>query len=282
MDGALYFVYKITMPVRLEYQGDYPILSAPAALQLLIVAFNRLIAWEHDNLSAPYWRWYWNDTPGASVSVKGRWMPLGPGVVMLIPPGVPFASTTRRLVGHLHMHFTIGFNPDEFSPDTAAVMTHRPDGGELKRIRRLKRLLTARRMDAGTGFLAQSLVSHALTRVPASFWNGWSADAEIQQVMKLIHDRLGQPLSSPQMARHAGMSVNTLMRRFRRATGQTPHQYALRLRLDRAMQLLRGSHRTIEDIAETTGFCDRFHLSRVFRAQFGSGPAAFRKSQQEP
>jgi transcriptional regulator GlxA family with amidase domain len=72
------------------------------------------------------------------------------------------------------------------------------------------------------------------------------------------------------------MSVNTFLRAFKKATGQTPHQYGLRVRLDHAAMLLLHSDHSIEQIAEACGFCDRHAFTRQFTRRRGSGPAAFR------
>ncbi len=82
--------------------------------------------------------------------------------------------------------------------------------------------------------------------------------------------------SNRDLARELGMNVNAFTRRFRVATGHSPHQYRLRLRIERACSLLREGGLSIEAIAAETGFCDRFHFSRVFKRIMGMGPAQFR------
>ena len=41
-------------------------------VRLLLVQSLRLLHWSHGDLSAPYWRLYWNSRPGASVLLDGR------------------------------------------------------------------------------------------------------------------------------------------------------------------------------------------------------------------
>ncbi len=74
----------------------------------------------------------------------------------------------------------------------------------------------------------------------------------------------------------AHMSRSTLMRVFRRATGQTPIEYLVRLRIQKAMDLLRNSERTITEIAMDVGFNDSNYFARQFRRQTGTSPLQFR------
>jgi len=74
----------------------------------------------------------------------------------------------------------------------------------------------------------------------------------------------------------AHMSRSTLMRVFRRATGQTPIEYLVRLRIQKAMELLRNSDRTITEIAMDVGFNDSNYFSRQFRRITGSSPRQIR------
>jgi len=100
--------------------------------------------------------------------------------------------------------------------------------------------------------------------------------------MRMMESQLSEPLAIAELARRTGMHVNTFTRLFKRATGHAPQGYYNRLRLQRAVLLLLSTHHTIDDIAEQTGFCDRFHFSRAFARQYGSGPADFRRHASHP
>ncbi len=75
----------------------------------------------------------------------------------------------------------------------------------------------------------------------------------------------------------ANMSRSTLMRVFRKATGQTPIEYLVRLRIQKAMELLRNSDRTITEIAMDVGFNDSNYFARQFRRQTAKSPRQFRQ-----
>jgi len=65
---------------------------------------------------------------------------------------------------------------------------------------------------------------------------------------------------------------------FRRSTGITISEYALRARIEYAAHLLANTQASVAEIAEACGFCDRYYFTRVFKAQRGVTPSQYRKS----
>jgi AraC-like DNA-binding protein len=79
-----------------------------------------------------------------------------------------------------------------------------------------------------------------------------------------------------ELARIGHMSSSTLLTVFRKATGQTPIEYLVRLRIQRAMELLRQTDATITEIAFKVGFNDSNYFTRQFRKAIGIPPRQFR------
>ena len=76
-------------------------------------------------------------------------------------------------------------------------------------------------------------------------------------------------------------SYDYIRKLFKKATGSTPHQYLLRLRLHAAADLLMnpdGKKPTINDITRTCGFRDPFYFSRMFKKKYGVSPSSYRKN----
>jgi AraC family transcriptional regulator len=74
-------------------------------------------------------------------------------------------------------------------------------------------------------------------------------------------------------AKHMAMSVPNLTRRFRVTYGMAPLQYVLKLRVDKALALLRVGDIRIADAAFAVGFCDQSHLDRHCRKFYGAAPS---------
>ncbi|UPK40302.1 helix-turn-helix transcriptional regulator [Bradyrhizobium sp. 186] len=76
-------------------------------------------------------------------------------------------------------------------------------------------------------------------------------------------------LSLAELANESGYSRAHFLRMFRAATGKTPHQYLLHVRLERAREQFQTGLASILEIALATGFASHSHLTRQFRQRFG-------------
>ncbi len=92
-----------------------------------------------------------------------------------------------------------------------------------------------------------------------------------------IDAHAGEPLRLEQVAAVAGVSQFHFLRLFGRVTGFTPHQYLLRARLRRAVELLADPAQRIGDIAFEVGFGDLSNFVRTFHRAAGMSPRRFRQ-----
>ncbi len=86
-----------------------------------------------------------------------------------------------------------------------------------------------------------------------------------------------RPWRLAELAAHARMSESNLSRVFREAAGQSPIEYLIHLRLQKAMSLLRYRDWSITEIAYHVGFNDSNYFSRQFKQVTGMTPSAYRK-----
>ena len=100
--------------------------------------------------------------------------------------------------------------------------------------------------------------------------------ARVTDVIRHIESSADERLSIAGLAREAGLSAYHFLRIFRQLVGMTPHQYVLRTRLHRAAMLLRGSDRSISEIALEAGFEDLSTFNRRFRRVMGVTPGVYR------
>ena len=103
----------------------------------------------------------------------------------------------------------------------------------------------------------------------------------LQPALEHIRRNLSGGLSIPQLAELCGMSEAAFYRAFRAGVGLSPKQYWLRLRLDKAAELLRSSRLPVTEIARKTGFCDSNYLTKCFTRRFALSPRAYRKMNSE-
>src|SRR5262249_24581111 len=85
-------------------------------------------------------------------------------------------------------------------------------------------------------------------------------------------------LSLQALANESGYSRVHCVRMFRTATGYSPHNYLLNLKLERARELLKNSSMSLIDIALDCGFSSHSHMSRLFHKLIGVTPSTYRRS----
>jgi AraC-like DNA-binding protein len=85
-----------------------------------------------------------------------------------------------------------------------------------------------------------------------------------------------EQLDVPALARAAHLSAAHFSREFRRSFGETPHQYLLTRRLERAAALLRTTDRTVADICLMVGLRSVGSFTTSFGRAFGLSPTAYR------
>lgn len=101
---------------------------------------------------------------------------------------------------------------------------------------------------------------------------------KLKRIVELMADHLDEPLSAVQLAKTAGLSVRQVERLFLRHLNVTPGRYYMRLRLERARELLRQTNMPILDVAIATGFTSHSYFAQSYRLQFGRPPSEERRT----
>jgi len=104
------------------------------------------------------------------------------------------------------------------------------------------------------------------------------ADPLAQQAADWIAARITEPFSAQALAAACHVSYRTLHRRFSRAVGQGPLEYAQALRIEQAKRLLENGRQSLEQIVATVGYADEAAFRRLFTRLVGMSPAQYRKA----
>src|SRR5438093_9811 len=94
----------------------------------------------------------------------------------------------------------------------------------------------------------------------------------------LADARFREPLDVAALASAARLSPAHFSREFRRTFGETPHQYLLTRRLERAAALLRNTDRSVAEICFTVGLSSVGSFTTSFGRAFGLSPTAYRNA----
>lgn len=134
-------------------------------------------------------------------------------------------------------------------------------------------------------YLARAMASRLLARsigspVGASRPGAVLDQAQQRRLREFVATHLAFPIGLADLASVVGLTPTRFARGFKRDTGITPYHYVLVARLQRAKTLLRTTSIPIAEIAISCGFSHQEHLTRMFRRETGSTPAAYRRSFQ--
>src|SRR5262249_20904893 len=89
--------------------------------------------------------------------------------------------------------------------------------------------------------------------------------------------RMGEDLTLGELAQTVGLSTSHFARMFRKSTGESPHQFVLRQRVERAKQMLRSPSARVLDVAVACGFKSQQYFAQVFRYVCGASPTEYRQ-----
>ena len=130
--------------------------------------------------------------------------------------------------------------------------------------------------------LAQALAIHLVRTYPDPHNLTRGANAlqtyKLRRVIEAMKARLADEFCLPYLAQIAGLSDYHFSRLFKRATGLSPSQYFIRLRMARARHLLLETDLSVIDIGMEVGYSSPSHFSQVFRREVGATPRAYRQT----
>lgn len=98
----------------------------------------------------------------------------------------------------------------------------------------------------------------------------------IAHVIAAMRANISTPLEQNELASIFGKTPRHLERTFKAATGETPKNFYLGLRLEQARDFLAETTMSMLDVAVATGFNSRGSFTKAFRRRFGSSPTSFR------
>lgn len=129
----------------------------------------------------------------------------------------------------------------------------------------------------------QALVSSTMGQLLGSIGlkaGGSSTDRkrerDLDKVVRYMNERLADAIPLSELAAHAGLSKQHLIYLFNEETGMPPIEYFLRLKMQKAGQLLSLTGMTVKEVAARVGVSDPYYFSRLFKKTMGMSPTEYR------
>ena len=284
--------------------SNIPQIFSGLNINLLCCRFWWLKNWESRNMSFPYWRIYWNKSYGGIISFAGKTIELTPNQVILIPPYTAFSSRLKEntippsgynleggrvgdgeteadllregAVLHLFIHFNLGMPYDFIAPQLFSFEVTNDLRADLEELSFSLQQNNVQ-LSVQSSLLIYKIIILAVSQISREFWNLATTDLRILNVLREIEDHISEELTNKRLAQIANMAVNSFARVFKEEIGVPPQQFVRERRVQKTSILLHHTTEPIEEIARLSGFCDRFHLARVFKEVTSYSPAQYRK-----
>ena len=96
-------------------------------------------------------------------------------------------------------------------------------------------------------------------------------------VIAMMREKPERRFTVGELSARTGYSSDHFLRVFRSLTGDSPKEFMIRQRIERALALLKESSHTVTQIAEILGYDDLGFFSRQFKARVGLSPDRFRR-----
>ena len=199
-----------------------------------------------------------------TASVEGVEFTGTAGDILLYQPDVPHQerNTGRRELGMIYVHASLDPSPSPLILDRAG------------RIGQLVRWLAE---DQAAGAPSDMLMAWTeALRAQVRHCSARQATDLADAVRSTLRAQLARPHNLDGLARSVGLGPRQLLRQYRAQTRTTPMADLRRMRCEAAASLLASTDWPLERIALEVGFCDAFHLSKVFRCRFGMPPGRMR------
>jgi AraC family transcriptional regulator len=130
---------------------------------------------------------------------------------------------------------------------------------------------------AGDAYSADSVVMLLLGVLNQAPNTSRVPPAWVERVRQLLHEQWGQPVSLGQLAMVAGVHPVTISKYFPRYFSATLGEYVRRLKVTKALALIKNSPLSLTEVAYACGFCDQIHFTRTFQRQTGLLPKEYKK-----
>ena len=95
-------------------------------------------------------------------------------------------------------------------------------------------------------------------------------------IMSYIHNNFNQKLTNTSIGRLLGYHSNYVSLLIKQTTGLPLHKYVIRIRLEKAADLLASTNLSVSEIASECGFYDSAYFSGYFKKHFGTSPSKYR------
>lgn len=105
---------------------------------------------------------------------------------------------------------------------------------------------------------------------------------QLQEAKVLIETSIDNPCGIKKLSRKVNMNECDLKRGFKKLNGLSIHQYVIKLRMEKAQDMILNSDNPISDICSQLGYTNRGHFAQLYFKYFGESPLQHRLKKSPP
>ena len=251
----------------------------------------------HDNFEMVYMK-----KGRASFEINGEPVPIGPNDIIIIKPEQYHKFIVESEAGCEFIVLNFKFEnrtSEEFSEVSLHDFLHfvqsREAGAYISLkvsqkneiITLLNRILRERQSnEIESDFLSHLLVLELFALLSRALKMEWENNfreksPKLRELIRIsvnyIHNHFERNISLDDIARYVFLSPGYFIRAFKEETGQSPISYLIKIRIDRAMEMLADTDDKIIDIALAVGFSNQQRFNEMFKKLVHMTPMQYRK-----
>ncbi|MBP3702540.1 MAG: AraC family transcriptional regulator [Lachnospiraceae bacterium] len=234
--------------------------------------------------------------------VEGEELLLQSGDLMIANPGVHHQYISKPSAKP-PVEFYIGFSDFHFRgmPQNQIVL---PDGSHVMHCRQelrqeLNQLFHSMVAEfhgskAGQYFMLKAYLMQILLLIvrenkeePQLMKNGYifksnNKDYVIKKIISYLNENYNSKISLDQIAHNMYLSPVYISKIFKEETGESPINYLIKIRLEKAKEILSSSNGgTVKTIAKMVGYDDVYYFSKLFKKYYGISPLHYRNEKMK-
>lgn len=268
------------------YFSDYPIIGAEAKLPIYLITIGLNECQYHVVRREGYWHpqiIYCTKGSGTLI-FDGTSHTIKPNMAFFLPEGYPHEYYSNGNIWDTHWIVPGGYALDGILKEfglTSPLIFRMCDTEKLERhFRKMHEELSNDSIFGNykaSGILYDFLIE--LYRIMSEKASGGKASPSLVKAIDYIDAHYTEKISMWQLCDESGVSSQHLCRLFRNTFGCRPTEYIARRRIKAVKSLLSETDRSIEKIAEETGFCSPWYLCKLFKRYEDITPGEYRRGQ---
>ena len=234
--------------------------------------------WKCKNARAAFTRIYFITRGRGELHYGGKTISLLPGNIYVVPCELDFSYSCEDSLEKLFCHVNLlCYNRRDLCEDIRDIAVFPDREEEIERVVALWRasdVLSAMQLKE----ILFRVLCEAICQSGVKTEDVRTYSPLIKKAVTFVEKNLRADLTAKEVSAALFVSDSRLQKNFRREMGVSFGKYISSRVLSVAEEQLRLSGRTIGEISDALGYCDRFYFSRVFATRYGMSPARYRKN----